>query len=55
MLTSAERTLLLDEWAGTTLPFRTDATMHGLIAEQAARTPDALAVMSGGQHATVNS
>ena len=36
----------------TKLPFRTDATMHGLFAEQAAKTPNVVAVMSGGQSMT---
>jgi amino acid adenylation domain-containing protein len=52
ILPESEKRLLLDEWAGKTLPFRTDATMHGLIAEQAARTLSAVAVMSGGQSMT---
>lgn len=49
LLDSAERNLLLNDWAGTSLPFRTDATMHGLVAEQAARTPNATAVACGSE------
>jgi amino acid adenylation domain-containing protein len=52
MVPDAERRLLLEEWSGTVLPFRTDATMHGLVAEQALRTPNAIAVASGGETLT---
>ena len=46
MLTEPERTLLTGTWCATHEPFPQDATMHGLVAEQARRTPDAVAVAS---------
>jgi len=47
-----ERHLLLNDWAGTTLPFRIDATLHELFAEQAVRTPEATAVSFGAGQKT---
>ncbi|MBC8086229.1 MAG: amino acid adenylation domain-containing protein [Phycisphaerae bacterium] len=52
LLDEQERSLLLDDWAGKTRPFRTDATMHGLVSEQAARTPNATAVACGSERLT---
>ncbi|WP_330333710.1 amino acid adenylation domain-containing protein [Streptomyces sp. NBC_00536] len=43
LLTSGERTLLLDTWNATALAVPA-GTFHGRFAEQAARTPDAVAV-----------
>jgi len=45
LLAEAERRQLLDEWASVTVPYPRDATIHDLFAEQAARTPDAVALM----------
>jgi len=52
LLDETEHDLLLNQWAGTSLPFRTDATMHGLVTEQANRTPTATAVASGREQLT---
>ena len=46
LLTAAEERQLLGTWCDTAQPFPVDATMHGLIAGQARRTPDAIAVRS---------
>jgi natural product biosynthesis luciferase-like monooxygenase protein len=42
----------LATWNDTARPFPHDACLHELIAEQAARTPDAVALRSGGQTLT---
>ncbi|HEY1381336.1 MAG TPA: amino acid adenylation domain-containing protein, partial [Gemmataceae bacterium] len=42
---AAERRLVVDEWNRTAVDYPRDRTVHGLIAEQAARTPDAVAVV----------
>jgi amino acid adenylation domain-containing protein len=47
ILTEPERTLL-EEWTRTGVAFAADKTVHRLFAEQAARTPDAEAVMWAG-------
>jgi amino acid adenylation domain-containing protein len=44
LLTPAERRQLLVEWNATAQPFPHDVCIHDLIAAQAARTPDAIAV-----------
>ena len=44
----AERQLILQDWRGTTAP-ASDATLPGLLAAQAARTPGAPAVVFGSQ------
>jgi amino acid adenylation domain-containing protein/non-ribosomal peptide synthase protein (TIGR01720 family) len=49
LLTAAERHQLLREWNETGTPFPAQACIHELIAEQARRTPDAVAVVSGGR------
>src|SRR5439155_19362738 len=46
-----ERRQILVQWNETAAPFP-DATVHGLIAEQTARTPDAAAVRFGGASIT---
>jgi amino acid adenylation domain-containing protein/non-ribosomal peptide synthase protein (TIGR01720 family) len=46
LLAPGERFQLLTEWNDTRAPFPVDATLHGLFAAQAARTPDAVAVVS---------
>ena len=46
MLTEAERALVTGTWCATSAPFPASATMHGTVAEQARRTPHAVAVAS---------
>ncbi|MFI6639118.1 amino acid adenylation domain-containing protein [Streptomyces sp. NPDC050504] len=46
-LAGADRERVLREWNGPRREYRTDACVHDLIAEQARRTPDALAVTDG--------
>jgi natural product biosynthesis luciferase-like monooxygenase protein len=41
---AAERSRVLDQWNATDAPARTDACVHRLVEEQAARTPNAAAV-----------
>ncbi|ARU63606.1 hypothetical protein CBW65_23270 [Tumebacillus avium] len=48
MLYEAERDQLLNEWNQTAVPYREDALIHDLFAEQAVRTPDAVAVEFAG-------
>ncbi|HEX2210446.1 MAG TPA: amino acid adenylation domain-containing protein [Longimicrobium sp.] len=48
LLDGAERRTVLEEWNRTEAEYRSAATVHGLIAEQAARTPDAEAVVFRG-------
>ncbi|MBV9788630.1 MAG: amino acid adenylation domain-containing protein, partial [Chloroflexi bacterium] len=48
LLTEAERALL-DEWNATTRSYPTSASVHGLFEQQAARTPDAIAVVFEAQ------
>jgi len=43
-LPPAERVIVVDEWNRTDAPFDTSATLVSLMAAQAARTPDAIAV-----------
>ncbi len=52
LLSEAEQRQVVVEWNNTTREFPHDATVHGLVAAQAARTPDALAVEYGGQRLT---
>ncbi|MDN3356433.1 amino acid adenylation domain-containing protein [Actinomadura sp. DC4] len=47
MLTEAERERILLDWNDTDGPFPEGRTMHGLVAEQAAATPDDPAVICG--------
>jgi amino acid adenylation domain-containing protein/thioester reductase-like protein len=44
----AERRLVVEEWNATALDYPRDRTVHALIAEQAARTPDAVALVHAG-------
>src|SRR5262249_45911745 len=46
ILTAAERHELLVDWNRTAQDFPRDATIHSLVAEQAGRTPDAVAVQA---------
>ncbi len=48
-MTEAERAGVLAEWNGASAPFPREATLHELFARQAARTPDAPAVLGGGR------
>jgi amino acid adenylation domain-containing protein len=48
LLTERERTLLLDEWNATDVPFERDATVPDLVRRAAERTPDAVAVRGAG-------
>ncbi|WP_086956409.1 non-ribosomal peptide synthetase, partial [Xenorhabdus innexi] len=44
ILSSAERTLLLETWSGTVAPYSEQLCIHQLIEQQVERTPDAIAV-----------
>ncbi|MFF8812378.1 amino acid adenylation domain-containing protein [Streptomyces pactum] len=46
LLTDAERRALAGAQRGPVVPYRSDATVHGLFEEQAARTPDRTAVIA---------
>ncbi len=52
LLDEAERQKLLVTWNETQGPWRSEATLHRLIEEQAARTPNATAVTCRGQSLT---
>ncbi|RKH44041.1 amino acid adenylation domain-containing protein [Corallococcus sp. AB050B] len=52
LLTALERQRLLDQGTGAAVPYPRDASLPALFAQQAARTPDAVAVESGGQRLT---
>jgi amino acid adenylation domain-containing protein len=52
LLTEAERSVVLTEWSGETREFARDRCVHELFAEQAARTPDAVAVVYEDQQLT---
>ena len=57
LLSQAERHRVLVEWNATATAYPRDATVHALFEAQAARTPDALAVVYGGSsltYATLN-
>ncbi|RZU76658.1 amino acid adenylation domain-containing protein [Micromonospora kangleipakensis] len=49
VLADGERTLVVDAWNATATPFPEHATLHGLVEEQVARTPDAVAVRFDGR------
>ncbi|MFZ4655714.1 MAG: amino acid adenylation domain-containing protein [Caldilineaceae bacterium] len=49
LLTAAERHQLLIDWNATAAPYPADRCIHQLFAEQAARTPDAMALSVAGQ------
>ncbi|HEX2187734.1 MAG TPA: amino acid adenylation domain-containing protein [Longimicrobiaceae bacterium] len=51
LLPEAERAQLLEEWNATAAEFPR-ATFHAMFADQAARTPEARAVVSGGEELT---
>ncbi len=50
ILSAAERMQLLQEWNDTRVDYQSRSGLHELIAEQAARTPDAVAVVCQHQH-----
>ncbi|MFE6982896.1 non-ribosomal peptide synthetase/MFS transporter [Streptomyces griseus] len=52
VLDPVERTRMLDTWNDTAVALPDDATLTGLVAEQIARTPDAVAVGFGGETLT---
>jgi non-ribosomal peptide synthetase component F len=52
MLTGEEEDLLLVEWNGTTSEYPREKSLHHLFAEQARRTPDAIAVVYGDEQVT---
>ncbi|WP_433256779.1 non-ribosomal peptide synthetase/MFS transporter [Streptosporangium sp. CA-135522] len=52
MLDAAEQTLLVDVWNDTGAALEEGTTLHGLIEDQVARTPDAVAVTFEGSHLT---
>ena len=58
LLTEEERELLIVTWNATTAPYPVEACLHSLVAAQAARTPEAIAVItrgnSGMTYATLN-
>ncbi|MEU4620095.1 amino acid adenylation domain-containing protein [Actinoplanes sp. NPDC023801] len=52
MLTDHELARALGEWNSTDADYPRDATLHGLFAEQVARTPDKLAIVAGTDRLT---
>ncbi len=52
LLSDAERHKILVEWNDTAVDYPTNQTMHQLVAAQAERTPDAIALISERQHVT---
>ncbi len=52
LLTEAERDEVLDGWNGTERPYDLDRGIHQLVEAQAARTPDAVAVVHAGGRIT---
>ncbi|RKH35463.1 amino acid adenylation domain-containing protein [Corallococcus praedator] len=52
LLSQVERHRVLVEWNATATAYPREATVHGLFEAQAARTPDALAVVYGGSSLT---
>ncbi len=52
LLTAAQRRQILTEWNDTRVPLPEDASLHGLFEVQAARTPDAVAVLFGEEEVT---
>jgi amino acid adenylation domain-containing protein len=52
LLSAEEREQLLYRWAGTATPYPRESGLHALFAEQAARTPEAVAVEIGEESLT---
>ncbi|MFY1634920.1 amino acid adenylation domain-containing protein [Solwaraspora sp. WMMB335] len=54
MLTDAERDQVTEGYAGCEVDYPADATLHGLFEQQAARTPDRIAVVVDGTGETLS-
>lgn len=52
LMSAEERALVLTGWNNTAAPYPVGRTMHDLISEQAARTPDAVALVGGNVQLT---
>jgi amino acid adenylation domain-containing protein len=52
LLTPGERELLLEEWNATAMPLMVEGCLHDLVAGQAGRTPEAVAVLGDGRQLT---
>ena len=52
LLSEGERQQIVVEWNRTAIPCPRDLTLHGLFEAQAARTPDAVAILYEGQQLT---
>jgi amino acid adenylation domain-containing protein/non-ribosomal peptide synthase protein (TIGR01720 family) len=52
LLRTEETARVVEAWNATTTAYPREATVHGLFAEQAAKTPDAVAVTCGGESVT---
>ncbi|MFF7338400.1 amino acid adenylation domain-containing protein [Streptomyces sp. NPDC008163] len=52
LLTDSAYRALAEHWSGPRLDYPADATLHGLVERQAARTPDAVAVRSRAEQLT---
>ena len=52
LLDEAERRQVVEEWNATGADYPAKATIHGLFEAQAARTPDAVAVVFAGESVT---
>jgi amino acid adenylation domain-containing protein len=52
LLSAAQRRQILEDWAGGDRSYPGPRTLHGLVAAQAQRTPDALAVVQGAEQVT---
>lgn len=52
LLSSREKSRLLVDWNNTTVPLPIDGTIHSLVEEQAARTPNAIAILGAGDRFT---
>jgi amino acid adenylation domain-containing protein len=53
MLAPEEHEVLVRAWNATDAAFPSDKTLHGLFEEQAARTPDRIAVTASGTHSAL--
>ncbi|HEX6864352.1 MAG TPA: AMP-binding protein, partial [Thermoanaerobaculia bacterium] len=52
LLTAGELHQIVADWSGTATAYPREATIHGLFAEQARRTPDAVALVFGDESLT---
>src|SRR5205823_9714206 len=55
LLTEAERRQMLRDWNATESDYPRDACLHHLFEQQAARTPEAVAIVMGGEQITYRS